>query len=750
MLDTLKRGLSNLFGKDTTSADRKKAVSLDLITSDLDNIPEGALAALWELHDSRMQRTPQLIRQARMAMNGEIRGAMAPEWDAQDREDFDAGGPEAYVRPRETAKRLASKKARIARPIDKFGPEHQKKSTRIEQWAGAILDDQFADYPTTEMLLNESMTLWICQPAASHWQTIPTLYDEFEEEGEHADQDEYDALPESRRREYERANSDEDSPRYKRMRKQYRRNEKGDPDDGADDFETDHKQTAKAFRTEMEDLYARNVPVLLRGPISRLDFVPINPRFSGKKTIVDGVIIRTLYRQSTLAREYAWAGCEQLLEPVDRYDGADGDFYLYELWANDHLDRPFCAYQVGKHGTRYANDGSTAVVKFWEEYPGITELTISVEYGQHTADTNADRRGLPFPIPYIRNWKQRDVLLTALVISVAQSGYPTWGQKITKEAIETLEALEGDYDLEFRMRSNTVQPIFGDIVELTSKGTNQDVKILLEALDALNEKELPSKGAFGGEGPTSGVDRQVMGRDMEIAYSDVIEGYRRTKEAMGRYALMVGSAIGRKADRPVELYQIGTAPNPETGGTAKTRTKLTLPPDLCGGNWDVVAQFETEPGEKLAQSSLFLSALSQGAILLREWREWGVGDQNPEQFMWEKMLEDFYLKDPAGRLAVYRGMLDYVSDQKTKELLELAHQGEITNPQGGVPTGVMDDMLGGEQGMGMMGTGVPDTTGMGQGLPNPGQQSLAGANAGAIQASAAGAGGPFDGGGVPV
>jgi hypothetical protein len=46
----------------------------------------------------------------------------------------------------------------------------------------------------------------------------------------------------------------------------------------------------------------------------------------------------------------------------------------------------------------------------------------------------------------------------------------------------------------------------------------------------------PQPGVFGGEGPTSGLDRQVQGRDFEDGLGDVLTGYLRLKEAAGRSA----------------------------------------------------------------------------------------------------------------------------------------------------------------------------------------------------------------------
>lgn len=732
--------LSRLFGKGATRQDRARTLNYDELGPD--HMPEGALAALWEVLDARYPVTNRMVRDSIDLRAGRKRPDMHPNWDDVDRESFRADGPEKYEEPRKTARRLGQKAARVKRPAAGIDPTAQKDSTKVERWSNGYLDEVYPDMAVTDLLLNESQTLVVQIPATCHWENIPTLYDEWEQEGPHVDQAAYDALPAAKQREYEQASA---GGTYKRMRARYRLNADGERDDGSETFTTDLKTSAAHFRSEMEDAYARNLPIVLRGPISRLDFIPIDPVFSGKSTTVQGVLIRTLYRKAALKRDYRWEGSDstQLLEPVSPHDGnSDGELYLYELWAYDEMHRPYVAYQVGTRTTNWSDDGTTAVVKLWEAYPGVTELPIAFEYGQHNAGSNADLRGLCFTTSRQQNWLQRDGVMTALAISTAESGYPTWGQKLTKDGIEAMRSLGGDVPLEFVMQPNTVVPLIGDVIELTAKGTNNDVKVLLEALNALGEKGSDPPGVFGGEGPTSGIDRAVQGKDMEIAHGDVIEGGRRIKERVGRHALMLASAIGRKSGRPVELY-VMTETQAADGTTSTTRNRVALPPDLCGDNWDVIAEFPHQPGENLAATSLYVTLYEQGVILLREFRElWG--DPNPEQFMAEKALEDYFLKSPAGQMDILTGMADYLKDSRLKKMLDLSNQGKVTTPgPGGFSTAAMGDVLGGAAG----GGGAPPPPGqpaLGVGMPpNPGMQSLGGNNAAAINASAAAAGSPL-------
>jgi hypothetical protein len=737
MLDGIKK---KLFGGGATPQSRKTSEHLDAYGPD--NMPDGCLAALWELHAARYPNTLKLLEQSRKAMNGEIKGAVAPEWDADDRDVFRTGGPEAWERPRKTAKRLAAKKARVKRPNTRLNPKAQEESTRIEQFDNAVLDVQFPDYPATEMSLNEGWSLFVCMPTPISYRRIPTLYDEFEEESPFLKADEYDKAPPSRKREYARASKDGDAPTYKRLRKKYRRSKDGEPDDGSDAFELDEKRTAREFEDALDDAFARNLPIQIRGPISFRDFKPIDPVWSGSKTLVEGAIIRTRYRKSRLKRLFTWDGCDELIEPVGP-DGGDGEFFLYELWAYDEWHRPYCAYQVGTKNAsyarpnRYGEEGQTAVIKLWEAFPGITELPISVEPGDYIATSDLDKAVLPFPIPYIDNWRQRNSLMDTMTMAAQKYGFPSFVQELTPESLDVLERLGGEVDIEFKAAPNTVHRVFGKVSPLGPSGPAPVVGELLQALDALNEKELPQQASFGGEGASSGLDRQIIGRDTEIVHGPVIEAVRRHKEAMGRHVLMVASALGKAADRPVETYVIGTAPNPQSGGTTTTRTVISLPPDICDDNWDVVAQFETEPGEHLAQASLFMEMFKIGVILEEEFREWALGDANPEIFRWKKVIED-YFKSPAGMMDIMKGAAEYIADDKLAQAIELTNSGKLTDPMGGTSQAAMDSLLGGGGAPGGSPTGMTLNT-------NPGQAALAGANGAAMSADAASYGSPTDG-----
>lgn len=704
-----------------TKIERRRAPDLEQIGEP--GVPDGALASVWDLHDSRMPNTPVRIRDARALLAGEKRAPMPSTFDMQDREAFRADGADKYERPRRTARRLAKKLARIKRPDAGLAPEAEKVSTKIEQWDNGLLDELFPDHAVIEILLNEGEILAYMIPMPCHYELIPTLYDMDGDKEPLIGGDGYDALPEHKRKEYEQKSDGS----YMRMRRAYRVNAKDETDDGSPEFEVDMKKAADHFEGRMQHAYAKNIPIHLE-ILSRLDFIPINPRFSGKRVKVDGAIIRKLFRRSELlSKGYRWDGCWEQLEPVDPYDGnTDGEFYLYILFKYNLDHEPILIYQVGTHGTTFA-DGESAVVNLKDEY-GLDELPIAFEYGQHYAASNPDQRSHPFTRSFMQNWLNRDAILTGLNVSTWLSGFPMWGQKITKDSIP--QAISGDVDLTFQIEANTVKPIFGDLIELTSRGSNNDVKTLLMAFEALNEDDVTAPSVLGGEGATSGLDRQVQGRDFEAGEGDVIEGYRRIKEACGRFGLMIGTALARKHDLPVRLYVSSPTPVAQSGSQATTRQMVELNGDLAGETWDVIAEFPHLPGENLANTSLLVTLAEKELILVEEFRElWG--DPHPEIFAAKLRLQR-YFNSEMGQMDLLEGMAEYLADKKLKQKLQLASQGRVT--AGGSPKALMDSLMGGG-GAAVAGTVVQDR----------GQAALGGANAAAISADAAAMGGPTAG-----
>lgn len=741
-------GIKTLFGKGDDKSQRRGAPQITP-----DHVPQGALAELWALHDERMPETPKRIQDAIDFLTGKKRAPMPPEFPVEERDALRGDSERKYKRVRQECARLSAKTPRVKRPKAGESNAAKKQSTKIEGFAEAGLQKTYSYRSSVMTLKIEGELFLFSYPAPCHWQIIPTLYDEDGTEDKHLTEDEYGAVPEKRRAEYERYDAEiEDEPdpdeeeadamlaaaegterpkrerttrqepRYKRRAKRYRVDRDGNPDDGSDDFETDLEESNKFYGEEMGKAYGQAVP-FVHELVHRQDCIPINPHFSGDRIEVDGVIRRSLFSRSELIRRrYKWSDMVEQLEPVNARDGEQGDFWLYEYRSKDDFERPFIVFQVGERST--TKDDETAVVKLWDEY-GINDMLVHYELGEHWTFAKWDLNSIPATHHGMQDQLNRDSIVTGLTMSTWISGWPTWGQKMTQEGLQ-LAKLAGDVDLTVNLRPNSVIPLWGELVELTSRGSNVDIKTLLQVLGEEIDRAEASPGVFGGEGPTSGLDRQVTGRDFEVANSEVTEAARRMYEAGARHTLIISAALAKLSGRPVEIWAMSDVTTPQTGEQTSSYSVHKLGADDCGPNFDVIAEFPNIPGENLAAAMTFADLVDKGLLLREEFRTlWG--DPAPELFEAKLRLQRFYDSE-AGQLDLLQGLADYLADSRLKKLLDLTTKGKMTAPTGGAPTALMSDLMGGSGAAG-----------------NPAVAAQGGIMNGAVQADAASGGGPMDG-----
>lgn len=720
-----------------------------------DSVPHGALADVWTLHDSRMPETPKRIQDAIDFLTDKKRAPMPPEFVLEERDAMRGSSELKFRRVREECARLSAKVPRIKRPKAGESNAAKRASTRIEQFAEGVLGKKYAYRSTVMTLKVEGELFLFAYPSPASWKYIPTIFDEDQQEGPHLTEDQYGQVPEARRGEYERFDmsvTDEPQPqdegaamlaqamgteapakpepttsvqpRYKRLSQRYRVDAEGNPDDGSDTFTVDREQSNQFYGDELAQAYGKTIPLDFE-LVHRQDCIPINPRFVGDRVEVDGVIRRSLFSRSELIRRrYRWAEMDEQLEPVSGRDGQNGDFWLYEYRTKDENERPFIVYQVGERQT--TKDDETCVIKLWDEY-GIDDMLVHYDVGDSWRFSNWDLNSIPATHHGMQDALNRDSIVTGLTMSTWVSGWPTFGQKMTSEGL-ALAKLHGVTDLSFSMRPNQVVPLWGELVELTSKGSNVDVKTLLMVLGENIDKAQASAGPFGGDGPTSGLDREVTGRDYDVANFAVIEASRRMYEAAGRFTLIICTALAKKAKKAIELWIMSDTTVAQTGKQTTNYSVVKLGADDCGPNFDVIAEFPNIPGENLAAASLFADLAGKGLILREEFRErWG--DPSPEIFEAKLRLQRFY-DSPAGQLDVMEGLATYLADDRMAKLVRLTADGKMTAEKGGAPTAGMNDLMGG---------------GGGGGMQNPGAAALGGGNAGAMQADAASAGAPTDG-----
>lgn len=717
-----------------------------------DHVPPGALADLWALHDERMPETPKRIQDAIDFLTGKKRAPMPPEFPIEERDALRGDSELKYKRVRQEVARLAQKVPRTKRPKAGESNAAKRASSKIESFAEAVLQKTYAYRASVMTLKVEGELFLFSYPAPDYYKVIPTLYDEYEEEDRHLTEDEYGDVPEGRRHEYEAFEKDVEVPvdddesedaamlaaaegnerparepetrketRYKRRLKRYRVDAEGNPDDDSEAFTTDLDESNKFYEDELSRAYGQTIP-LVHEFVHRQDCIPVNPRFAGDRIEFDAVIRRSLFTRSELIRRrYRWSDMDEQLEPVSARDGESGDFWLYEYRSKDDQEQPFIVFQVGERST--TKDDETAVVKLWDAY-GINDMLCHYEVGEHWTFAKWDLNSIPATQHSMQDALNRDSIVTGLTMSTWVSGWPTFGQKMTQEGV-ALAKLAGDTDLSVVLRPNSVIPLWGELIELTSRGSNVDVKTLLTVLGEDLDKASASPGVFGGEGPTSGLDRQVTGRDFEVANSAVTEAARRMYEAAARFTLIICTALAKKSKRPVEVWAMSDTTVPQTASQQTTTYSVhKLGADDCGPNFDVIAEFPNVPGENLAAATTFADLVSQGLLLREEFRTlWG--DPAPELFEAKLRLQRFYDSE-AGQLDLLQGLADYLADSRLAKLLELTSKGKMTGAKGGAPTAVMTDLMGGGGG------------------PTPAESAVGGAVNGAIQADAAASGGQMD------
>jgi hypothetical protein len=279
-----------------------------------------------------------------------------------------------------------------------------------------------------------------------------------------------------------------------------------------------------------------------------------------------------------------------------------------------------------------------AIIDLTAKY-GMTRIPVVFRYGTHFGTSDPARRSIPFIIPYAGDMKRRDILATAATLSSMWDAMPAYFQRITPDNTPAA-ALNGDVELSVTIRPNSITPVYGDIERAGGAGVGKDVPMLMSYFDSAFKEQSPQPGAFGGDGPQSGIDRQTVGADMEKAHSHILEGGRSGYEEAASLALEVCTCLGKLPGKPpVSINVLSTVPAAQPG--KPTQQRLTLNPEAAGGNFSLVAHYPHQPGDNLAAAAQW-QAFAQGddpLILREEFRTLAMGDPSPEIFESKRMLQ---------------------------------------------------------------------------------------------------------------
>lgn len=713
---------------------KRAAENLGRRRLDSEGVDDGVLIDLHTLHDQRMALEKERAREARLLISGDWRVPLPPEYSDEDRDAYGGTSSDWWMLALHTAQRLGAKRCRIMRPEKPGGLSRaaKKVSTGIEVFINGLMDMLFPFAEWIENLQNEGCSAIKVIPAPAHYEAVPTLYSE--DEADHLAEDGYGDLDEKRQRQYEKYEGEGGTSVYKRVNERYRVNAEGDEDDGTDSWEYDRDEGRKFFEDDLEQYLGDNPPIIME-LLSRLDFVPINPRFTGKGVEVDGIVSRRLMGRDMLrSKGYWWAGCDDAADYIGEEGvGKDGDFYLYEAILKDKRGHVFIAYQVGGRFTtrgmpgNASRDDHVAVICLTCKY-GLKRVPVVFRYGSHWGTSDPDRRSIPFILPLAADLKRRDILATATTISAMWDAMPSYGQLIDPQS-SAAAALAGDVDLNITVRPNSIVPIYGKLERLGGQGVGKDAPMMMEFFDRNAKIHAPQPGAFGGDGPVSGVDRQTIGADLEKSHSMILEGGRSGYEEAASIALEICTGLGKLPGKPpVSINVLSTVPAPQPG-MHTTRQTLTLSPKACGDNFTVVAEYPHQPGENLAAAAQWQSFAAEGVelILREEFRALAMGDPSPEIFEAKRMLQR-WLDTEAGMQYVMEQVQEALADDRLKAILQLQQEGRMTDGQ--VPVAAMGDIVPG----GMVAPQVG----------NPAVSSYAGAVAGQTQASIGQIGSPLN------
>ena len=704
-------------------------------------------------HWPRWNRTRLRADEARRLLAGEMKAPLPSTFETVIKgggESCRADLADKYTQTQSALNLMISKVPEIKRHTVGHGERAQTVSTRIEQFDNEALNQLFPDEEVCDHLLIESACALVVAPSPAHWEIVPDFF-------ETLDGDAYDALDDDARASYraeqkdddevaEQEAGDSDSTRAaRRFAKQNRRRRytkldaRGNPipaedfqrdRDGRDAhdphyqepdergkprrFRYDMRQSATHFDAVKEDLIASNPPLSMRA-------IPIGecaPIF-GPGMKLEGMLIRSKYFKSELIRrDFLWTKAGEMLSPAPD----DGQVELIEWWALNHKGRPYVAYHVRgmDHTWRMGSDGlQPAVIDLYAEC-GLTRLPVAFEWGLSWKTRSLDMRSMPFTLPYMKTWLNIDAMLTGITVHTWWRGFPT----LIEEPSEHGEVdVEGDDDDDDAL---TLQPMMvhrakGRVTEIGTQGVARDAYQVMAFMLSSNERNSPSPGAMGGEA-ASGIDRTLSRAYLEDAQTVVLEARKRLRIFAAEIVNEFCTWFGKKY-RPVSIYADTTTPAYQDKADASpTKAILTLDPWLCGGNFKVDAVYKTEPGENPVKSQLFAEWQQKGLILDEEWREWGIGDPNPEVFLARKLAQQFR-ESPLGQARLMQLAARLAGDKQMADLLDLQALGDMA--QGGVGEALPMAAQQGLAGPGQM-TGVNP-------IGNPASSAIAGAVGGALQ-----------------
>lgn len=620
------------------------------------------LKDLWNSQIKLFPNSLSRIEDSREVVEGR-RKAPLPQAIAErpDAEAFRVSTPEKTTSVLKLRNKLALREHKLVRDPTGTSDASSRIASRVERFANPAVYDQLSIQDVYDLLLIEAEAATIVVPKPASWKGLP------------------ESMFESDRQTIK--------PSYQRDYRNRSLTEwKEDGKDGDDDnvFLLNREKSRQAYRKASEQYRARNLPYEIQ-LVSRLDMVPMGPRIVGTSVQCDGLIRRTrMHKTELVRRKYRW-GEDAYLQPKDEGEGSGSDWWLYEGWLYDDDELPYVVYSVGGRATENLRDGfdKGGVIDLYKT-AGLTRLPIAYAYGWRWGVSDPDRRGIPYPWPFLRSWLAKDAFLTGKAFQGWSTGFPGWFNKIPANVDEGVLRvwLEKTKNQPLVINPFEITEVLGDVAAAVHSGTGHDINEMIAALDGTTGQELVSPLATGGGNANSAIERSVVSADTVAALSDIERGALGLFRDTAENVLTVCTAVSRRTKQNVCI--IGNAENPEPTDQSSTKAIIELDPDWLGSegeeSYDLRCEVERGISDNLARTQQLFELLKNGGISWEMWcREIGV--DSPELLRAQVLYHQWLMNTPEGRAMAMKDAATYLGDQELADLFALQEQGQA-NEQG--------------------------------------------------------------------
>jgi hypothetical protein len=724
------------------------------------------LDALISTHEQRWRQTPERARLVREMQNGDMATPIPEAFRIADAASAcRVDTPHKYLVPYHQTNLLARDVPRLERFATGEAKTLQLEATRIEQILQAVMEDERAGldwYAACDIALNEGCVVNVVMPEPAAFSRESSLY------------------------EIDPKTGLQDSTR---IRTRYQRSADGKTaDEYGKGFRPAKGASDKVRKAEQRDYLSRNIPIVqeILGPQSIL------PIF-GPSYTVDILIVR---RQWTLTeflkKKLFFSGMQGHLSPdgpsiSSAYSmgttntSAGQSFEVIELYATDYQDdgpHPYVAYAVRDGSSirriqkRDGNDIVDHIIDLRDEY-GLERQPFVFEFGPYVAHPDPDKRARPFPLPFQQSWRAIDAIMTGAAISGWWSGFPMLIEEPGNSPDFDLQKTTPDDDED----DNPIGPLKlyrskGPIKQLQLQTMDDGMFKVVEFLAGANKEEGPPEAALG-SGGQSGFQASLARAYSEDAMAQVKKNLLHlfSQSAEIAFEELTGMA-NRFGTVPIQrLTEVPLGRQVSSG--QQRRQILELTKDLAGNTYDLNANWPPIPNLALAQQ--YAEFVKNRLVLRSEFREKVIGDEHPEVFEAELLVQDLSDGDQGKAQTMALAAQIMGNDEMRQQMKDLADGAAMQSMSGGIfPEELLQGLASaattmappptppsgppglpppsGPPGMAPGSPGGPPApppgamTGAGP-LPNPGQMSLAGQMGGTIGAAtkAAAAGGVVPG-----